>query len=62
MHGDLTAPDTVAHRERVLEHGLDVARPRRARMRLGDLAGPPDQMRQTGLMRRVIELAIRRPA
>jgi hypothetical protein len=31
-------------------------------MRLGDLAAPPDQMRQTGLMRRLIELAIRRPA
>jgi hypothetical protein len=31
-------------------------------MRLGDLAASPDQMRETGLMRRLIELAIRRPA
>lgn len=61
MRGDLTARDTIAHRERVLEHGLDVARPGRSRMRLGDLAAPPDQMGQTGLMRRLIELAIRRP-
>lgn len=62
MEGDRTARDTIAHRQRVLEHGLDVARPRRSRMRLGDLAAPPDQMCQTGLMRRLIELAIRRPA
>jgi hypothetical protein len=48
MHGDLTARDTIAHRERVLEHGLDVARPSRSGMRLGDLAAPPESTSARG--------------
>jgi len=45
-----------------LEHCLDAARPRRPWMRLGDLAAASNQMRKAGLMRRAIELPIRRPA
>jgi hypothetical protein len=52
MRRHLTGPDPIAHVERVLQHRLGGARPSRPRMRLGDLGAPPDQMRQTGLMRR----------
>ena len=46
MRGDLAGPDPIAHVECVLEHRLDMAGPRRPRMRLGDLAAAADQMRQ----------------
>jgi hypothetical protein len=59
---DLTGRDTISNVERVLQHRLDVARPSRPRMRLGNLAASPDQMRETCLVRCMIELAIRRPA
>jgi hypothetical protein len=61
VRGDRTGRDTIADVERVLQHRLDVARPGRPRMRVRDLAASPNQMRETGLMRRLIELAIRRP-
>src|SRR5262249_5674486 len=62
VRGDLTGRDTIANVQRVLQHRLDVARPSCPRMCLGDLAASSDQMRETCLMRRLIELAIRRPA
>jgi len=62
VRGHVTGHDAIANGERVLQHRLDVARPGRPWMRLGDLAAASDQMRETGLMRRLIEPAIRRPA
>ena len=61
MRRHLTSGDAVANVERILQHALNVLRPRGSRMRLGDLAAPADQMRQTGLMASVFEVPIRRP-
>ena len=62
VRGDVTGHDAIADVECVLQHRLDVAWPGRSRMRLGNLAASPDQMREAGLMRGLSELAIRRPA
>jgi hypothetical protein len=60
--GALARRDTVANGECLLQQRLHLTRPDRPRMRVGDLAAPSDQMRQTGLVRGLGELAIRGPA
>jgi hypothetical protein len=61
MHRDLARDNAVPHGERVLQQRLHVAWPDYSRMRVGDLATASDQMRETRLMGRVVELPIRRP-
>jgi hypothetical protein len=62
VRGDLTGRDPIADGEGILQHGPHVVRPGRPRMRVRDLAASPNHVRETRLMRRLIELAIRCPA
>ena len=52
----------VAQDQRLAEQGMDRAGESRVRMILAQEPGTPQQVRQTGLMRGVRELAVRRPA
>ncbi len=62
MRGGLARAEPVANVERLLQHSMHLRRPARAWMRLHDLAAPPQQMRDTRLMDRVVKLTVRCPA
>jgi hypothetical protein len=62
MSGDVTCVATVAHRERALQDVGDARGPLGTRMIAREFATPAEQVRQTGLMGRVREVPIRRPA